>query len=269
MTTPNEPKLNEVKRNRISQDDMPQFALAEVVALAEALKDNFAGKDATPINLANAIGRSPSSSSWRYLTGAAVAYGITDGGYGSKFISLTSLGKQIVNPTYEGATKAGLSTAVLRPTILKSFYVKFNGAKLPKDEIAKNILEELGVPKDRTSDALQIIIENAKYVGILTNTANGQYIQLDVPKSAPATSSPEKEMIEKSGASSDVRPPANPTVTEMKYADGKIILQIESSLLRDKELREKVFALLDASQALEEAVEKPRNKVQDQNSGKP
>lgn len=168
----------EKKNNRVPASEMPRASLEEVVTLAEALRDNFAGKNATPINLAKAIDRSPTSSSWRYLTGSAVAYGLLDGGYGANYISLTDLGRQIVSPTEEGLKGVGLLTALLRPAVLKAFYEKFDGAKVPKDDIAQNILETLGVPKDRTKESLKIIIDNAKYLGILTDVGNGQYIQL-------------------------------------------------------------------------------------------
>lgn len=175
------------KFSRISQSEMPRATLKDSVMLAEALRDNFAGKDATPIDLAKSVSRSPTSSTWRFLTGAAVAYGITDGGYGADSISLTTLGRQIVSPTEEGLSQQGLMSALVKPAILKNFYEKYNKAKFPQLDIAKNVLNQLGVPQERTDEAYKILVANAEYVGVMTEVGGSKYIQLDSVK--PKTSS--------------------------------------------------------------------------------
>jgi hypothetical protein len=177
------------KRVRVSQEDMPRSTLKEVIELAQSLRDNFAGQDASPIDLAQSLNRSPSSSSWRYLTGASVAYGLTNGAYNSSAVSLSPLGSQIVSPTEEGADKEGLMLALLQPAILKAFYEKYNGSKFPKEDIVKNVLQTLGVPGDRTDEAMKIVIDNARYVGVMTDAGGSQYIQLrPVASLAPNTS---------------------------------------------------------------------------------
>lgn len=162
----------------MSQEDMPRSTLKEALALAHSLRDNFAGQDASPIDLATSLNRSPSSSSWRFLTGAAVAYGLTNGAYNSTTIALTPLGLQIVSPTEEGADSEGLLISLLRPAILKAFYEKYNGSKFPKEEIVKNILQSLGVPADRTNEAMKIVVDNARFVGVMSDVGGSQYIQL-------------------------------------------------------------------------------------------
>ena len=248
MNTNNEEK----KFSRVLQADIPRSTLKEVVALAEALRDNFAGKDASPIDLAKAIDRSPSSSGWRYLTGSAVAYGLLDGGYRASSISLTPLGKQIVNPTEESSRSEGLLMALLRPAVLKSFYEKYNGAKFPKDDITKNVLETLGVPPARTDEALKIIMENAQYLGIMTDTGTGQYIQLRTPvnTSASISNSPLSPFQEE----------ATPTkrhtqLTDIEFVKEKLIVQMQPALLRNKKFREKLDAFMDAGEALAKEIE--------------
>lgn len=171
----NEPKKS---REYISQGDMPRCSLADTLVLAKSLRDSFASKGTTPINLAQAVNRSPSSSAWRILTGAAVAYGITSGAYNSSEISLTPLGDKIVNPTEDGADSVALLQAALRPSILKAFYEKYDGQKLPKDDIGKNVLRQFGVPQERTNEAWEVMLENAKLLNILMDVSGSQYIQL-------------------------------------------------------------------------------------------
>lgn len=61
---------------------------------------------------------------------------------------------------------------------MKDFYSKYDGSKFPKDDIARNVLKDFGVPHDRLDEALKIVIENAKYTGVMTEIGGNQYIQL-------------------------------------------------------------------------------------------
>ncbi len=181
------------KKGRMLQADMPRSTLSEVVALAETLRDNFAGTGASGIDLATAFSRSPASSSWRMLTGAAVAYGVTDGAYNAQTISLTPLGWKIVQPQEEGEDRVSLVTAACRPSILNSFYKKFDGARLPNDQIAKNILKGFGVPPDRADEAFKIAVANAEYIGVLTRNGDNLFLQLrnaGAPRQTVSVSAP-------------------------------------------------------------------------------
>ena len=166
------------KISRTPQSFMPRVALKEAVTLANALRDDFAGADATPIDLAQSLGRSPSSSAWQFLTGAAVAYGLTTGAYNAATISLTPRGQKLTMPTDEGADGQALFEAALTPDAPKAFYEKYDRNKFPSEIIAKNVLAQLGVPRDRVDEALKIIIDNANQVGILKEVRGNQYIQL-------------------------------------------------------------------------------------------
>ncbi len=133
------------KRSKISQVDFPVYTLQESLTVAQALWDNFAGKGAAPHQVAQALNKSPASSDWRYITGASIAYGLTEGGSAAPQITLKDLGKRIVAPTQEGDDDAARAEAVLQPRISREFFEKYNRAKFPKDEIVKNVLVELGI----------------------------------------------------------------------------------------------------------------------------
>ncbi len=163
---------------KFSQGNLPRVTLQETLALANSLRDNFAAKSATPIDLAKSLNRSPSSSDWRYVTGAAVAYGLTSGGYNATSISLTELGRKIVRPEGEGEDKTALVQTALKPQILKDFYTRYDKNKFPRDEIAKNVLISMGVPDVRANEALKIVKENGQFTGILIDVKGELYIQL-------------------------------------------------------------------------------------------
>ena len=128
------------KNTRVLQSNCPSFSLEEAVKIPRAIKDHFAGQPTDPLMLAEACGYSPQSSTWRSLSGAAIAYGLTDGGYNSKTIGLTPLGERIVSPLIEGDDVAALREASLIPTVLKVFFDQYDRNRFPREDIAKNIL---------------------------------------------------------------------------------------------------------------------------------
>jgi hypothetical protein len=64
------------KRAYFKQADFPQITLQQAQKIASALVDNFAGKEASPPDIALAIGVSPTSSAWPKLAGSSIAYGL-------------------------------------------------------------------------------------------------------------------------------------------------------------------------------------------------
>ena len=166
------------KRTYISQADVPKHPVAEVITLAKALYENFNGESA-PHELANAMAISPTSSGWQSLTGAAVAHGLTEGGYNAAHIKLTSLGWRIVAPEAEGDDARAIREAVLRPRILREFFLKYNRGKFPQEQIGINVLVSMGAPKERANAVYEMAKANGLLAGLITNTKTGLYVALE------------------------------------------------------------------------------------------
>lgn len=178
-----EPKQAAAKSKRVyfSQADFPQETLQEAERIAAAIVDNFAAKGASPPDVALAVGLSPSSSTWRVLSGSAIAYGVSEGGPNADQTTLTTLGRRLVAPEEEGDDLAARREALLQPRIMREFFEKYRRAKFPAENIAKNVLRSLGVPADRLDEAVQILLENGQYAGIIKETPTGPFINLDSP----------------------------------------------------------------------------------------
>ena len=174
------PKADE-KRVYFKQADFPQSTLQQAQRIASALVDNFAGDSGSPPDVALSLGISPTSSGWQTLTGASIAYGLSDGGINASVIKLTSLGRRLVAPEAEGEDVVARREAILKPRILREFFEKYRRAKLPNDTIAANVLKSLGLPGDRTASAIEIIKANGSYAGIIRETPTGPFINLDSP----------------------------------------------------------------------------------------
>lgn len=173
------PPTSSKKRVRISQGAFPMYALEDVLRIPQAIKDNYAGQPTTPVLVADACGLSPTSSSWRYLTGSAVAYGLTDGSYNAKHISLTSLGERVVSPLREGDDVQAIKEAIQIPSILGILYKRYDGEKLPKSSIFENVLVSEGVPADRVKTATDIFKKNAIFAGVLKTISGNDFVILD------------------------------------------------------------------------------------------
>lgn len=167
-----------IRRTYISQSDVPVCTLDQAIRVPQAIAENYGYQATKPIQVAMAMDLSPKSSYFRKLTGAAIAYGLTEGGWNAAEIKLTKLGLDIVRPLEEGKDLFAKREAFLRPRVVGEFLLKYDGAQLPKQDIAYNVLEDMGVPRDRTEDVFELIYEGAKYVGFLLDIKGKKYIDL-------------------------------------------------------------------------------------------
>ncbi len=177
-TVVQEKKVNKQRLPKIMQTNVPSHSLKDALTVPQAIWDNLAGKPSSPLQVCSALDLSPSSSKWRDLAGASIAYGLTSGGWNAKQISIEPIGKRAIAPTQDGDDSKAIREATLKPSILKRFYEYYDGKKFPKDNIAENILVEWGVPKERAPKVLALIKENGYFAGMLTEVKGSQYISI-------------------------------------------------------------------------------------------
>jgi predicted nucleotide-binding protein len=169
------------KRARISQADVPAISLEKAVRVPQALAESY-GSDATkPLDVAAALEMSPTSGTFREMCGAAVGYGLTDGGPNAPLISLQPLGKRVVTPMEVDDDRRALREAAMRPTVANKFYAKYDGSSLPPKNIAQNVLASFDVPAERTSEVYDLLIENARFVGFVKQIKDKEYLDTDTP----------------------------------------------------------------------------------------
>jgi len=170
-------------KKRVSQGDIPSVSLEKARRVPQTLIDSYGSDPTRPIDIASALNVTPSSGPFRTLCGAAVGYGLTDGGPNAPLISLTALGRRVVTPTEVDDDKQALREAALKPTIAQKFYAKYDGSPLPPKNIAQNVLATFTVPPDRTSAVFDLLIENAMYVGFIKKIKEKNYIDIGAPVS--------------------------------------------------------------------------------------
>jgi predicted nucleotide-binding protein len=167
------------KRKYLSQSDVPSCSLEKALEVAQAIADNYGFQPSTPLQVASALEMSPTAGPFRALTGASIAYGLTSGGYNAPQIAIEPLGMRIVRPTGEEEDiLAAKKDATLRPRVIREFLQKYKNAAIPKDSIAHNVLGDLGVPPERTTDVFKMILESAQSVGFIRDINSKKYVDL-------------------------------------------------------------------------------------------
>jgi predicted nucleotide-binding protein len=164
----------------LSQSDVPAYTLADALRVAETLRDEFGKQPAGPLDLAVALDMAPNGGHYKMLTGAAVAYGLTDGAAQAAAIGLTDLGRRAVSPTEEGDDVRACREALLKPRVIREFLDKYNGSPLPSTrQVALNVIEQMGVPASVTDRAFDMIVSNADTLGLLVDLKGKKYVRLE------------------------------------------------------------------------------------------
>lgn len=217
------------KRTFLSQSDFPVATLKDALIIPRALADNFAGSDTPPHDVAMAINLSPTGSQWRMLAGCALAYGVTNASFSAERIALTDLGRRIVMPPVEGDDRTASIEALLRPRIMKEFFQRYDKNKFPREDIARNVLAQMGIPRDRVDTYLEILMANGKDFGIIRDTKTGPFVALEssaTMRPSAGLTMPAQPEEEKSGSNSaNVLPlPIDPTSATAAALNNRVFI---------------------------------------------
>lgn len=210
------------KRPYLKQADVPATTLDDALRVPQAIFDHYAGKPTTPLHLAKALDVDPKGSQIRVLTGAAIAFGLVDGGAQATSIDVTDLARRIVRPTAEGADLIAKREAVLKPRIFGDFLRQYDGNAFPRQDIAINVLEEMGVPRKKSSMVLERIDASARSVGFIEEIKGKTYITLQGNAAVPPDAleaTGEKEPIEGVRGSDEVPQAATPPAVQPRGAE--------------------------------------------------
>lgn len=150
----------------------------EALRIPFALAEQYGKAPARPVDVAVALEILPTTGHFKTLTGAALAYGLTEGGAQAEDIALTDLGRRIVAPTEEGDDLVAKREALLRPRVIHEFLQKYDGSQLPSDQIGKNVLETMGVPRQATERTLKLIVSGAESLGLLHEISGKRVVNL-------------------------------------------------------------------------------------------
>ena len=168
------------KRAKISQADIPAYSLAEAIKVPRAIAENYGRKPTAPLKVAKGMNVQPNSSSFRMVTGAAMAYGLTKGGPNAPLIEITPLGLRVLKPTKEGDDLSAKREAILKPRVIGKFLTQYDNSPVPRRDIAINVLStDMDVPEERAAAVFDMIMEGARAVGFVQKIKDKEYISLE------------------------------------------------------------------------------------------
>jgi hypothetical protein len=167
------------KRSYLKQSDVPGASLEEALRIPEAILDHYAGKPTAPLYVAKALNVDPKGSQLRVLSGASIAFGLAEGGAQAATMVVTDLAKRILRPKMEGMDIQARREAVLQPRVFGDFLRQYDGHPFPRQDIAMNVLEEMGVPRDKAPQILERIDASARTVGFLEEIRGKSYVSLN------------------------------------------------------------------------------------------
>jgi len=184
------------KRKYLKQSDVPMASLDDALRVAEAIFDHYAGRPTSPLHLAKGLNLDPKGSQLKVLTGAAMAFGLVEGGAQASSISVTDLARRILRPKEENEDQAAKREAILKPRIFGDFLRQYDGHPFPRQDIAVNVLEEMGVPRAKTAEVLERIDGSARSVGFIEEIKGKNYVSLQGTVVPPVTTpTPEEKDI--------------------------------------------------------------------------
>jgi len=150
----------------------PRDPLLKVLPIAEAIWKNNAGNPFDILDVAKAIGQSPTSSTFVRQLASSYRYGLTEGSPSTKVISLTPLGSSIVAPTVDTDVKAKLREALLHPDIFRTVYTWMDRKPIPREDVFKNTLIKppessgFGILKEDVEEFVQVFTQNIQDYGL-------------------------------------------------------------------------------------------------------
>jgi hypothetical protein len=170
---------------KISSDDLPRRTIEVAIPIAEIIRDTYGGNSATWPEIASVLDVSEKNPVNRYRMWAAVAYGLLRKEDNNYVVAET--GRKILAPNYDGEREEGVLKAILTPSILSRFYQDYNGSPLPTGEHFPNVLENrYGIPRNRTAEARDVIVDNARFAGIVNEVDGALHLAFDLTGAPPA-----------------------------------------------------------------------------------
>jgi predicted nucleotide-binding protein len=227
------------RRARINQSDVPTFPLEEAVRVPQAILENYAGRPVRPVQLAHALNMNINSGHFRMLTGSALAYGLISGGGQSSEIAIEPIGRRIIHPTAENDDDLqARREALMRPRVIGQFLRQYDGANIPREDIAMNVLTDMGVPRERSRDVLNMIVSSAEAVGFILEIKGRRHVDLQGVR--PIVTSPD---LNESDSSINEEPTGTESKVGYEAPDtiASVVVQSQSDDAKHRELTRRVF----------------------------
>lgn len=219
---------NELKENEKGGGNYPYSPLAACVAIADAVKAIGNGKSpVSKASLAANLKEDEKSGALNFKLASAKSFGLIDG---RTEFSLTENAKRYYFPTDESDKQNALLDFLESPAAFKTLVERFDGSKLPSQEIISNILHrEAGVPPSWKDRVAGIFIRSVQYAAAIDDQG---HLRVKASRQAqPAGNVSSIENKKNAGTEAAIPPPAvrHPRVAGHLNVDPKTWSQTEDN----------------------------------------
>lgn len=187
------------------RSDFPKNSFEEALKVSQAIEDSNGGNPLPPQEIAIALKRGPGSSDFRVLLSSSIKYGLTIGSFNSPRVSLTDLGRDIVEPKDDNSRRDAITTSILKPSSFVKVFGYYKGKKVPEKGFFENtVARDFGIPKKQAEVFVEIFMTNMKYLGAIKDTATGPWFATDINSSSlqkPVTTLEDENIINPEGIS--------------------------------------------------------------------
>ena len=179
-------KNTEEKQKDIAiRSEFPKDSFEEALQIAQAIEEKNSGNPLPPQEVAIAINRSPGSSAFRILLSSSNKYGLTTGSFNTPRITVTSLGKDIVEPKEEESRKSAITNSIFKPGSFSKVFEYYKGRKVPETSFFENTLvRDFDISKKQSKVFVEIFMTNVKYLGLIMNTTTGPWFASEIVSSS-------------------------------------------------------------------------------------
>ncbi|APR36717.1 TIR domain-containing protein [Paraburkholderia sp. SOS3] len=258
------------KRTYLKQSDVPSASLEEALRVPEAIIEHYAGRPTAPLYVAKALNVDPGGSQLKVLSGASIAFGLIEGGAQAASMTVTDLARRILRPKKEGDDLLAKRESILLPRVIGEFLRRYDGSTFPRNDIAMNVLEELGVPREKTAEVMQRIESSARSIGLLEEIRGKLYVSLNGSGSTdnkgsdsardehedrdPTTPTQDRATQAPEADAPELAHPANPSLPPAPSAPAKSTAL--ATAIADDERRRKVFITHGKSRELVDPIKR-------------
>lgn len=159
----------------------PTRTLEQALVVIQAIGDQGAARAMKRLLVADAIGRTPSSSEFKTLLSASRWYGLTTGTEKADVIAPTELGLKIIRPTSDVEKISALVAATLTPELMGRVLRDYNNSKLDPAFLRNTLQRTYDVDFDHSAELAELLVFNAKYSGILRSISGSNHVLIDNP----------------------------------------------------------------------------------------
>ena len=168
----------------------------EALRVAATIADQASGRPMDRLLLADAMDLSPSSSVFRAVLSNSRQYGLTEGTEKAEKVSLTDLGERGTSDDPDVALSAGREAAI-GPEPFRRFFDEFSNRKFPATTFLEKWLQEMaGVPAMHSLDAVRVLTQNARDLGLIRPIKGSEYVIRGEGSAFPAPAADIPEVLD-------------------------------------------------------------------------